>query len=224
MCRRFRRDFCFGHRGLLSSFRRIGYRCRRRWTISVTRFLMTRYRMHNVNRFWGRIPQCHCRCIHCRLDPLICRGSLRFRLCWPRGPPLVRRWGSSAIAPPMDMEDKPVAGDGPAGLSESVHVVQWTTIFGWESSVWLAASSPAIPGVRRCAGVGSPIVPFTNVLGRSAWRGTSDGSCHQPVAGRGYNVVQSSDNVAVRHVAAPHVIRNDGPRHRTDGVSSGRGR
>ena len=42
MCRRFRQDFCFGHRGLLSSFRRMGSCCRRRWTISVIRFLVTR--------------------------------------------------------------------------------------------------------------------------------------------------------------------------------------
>ena len=49
--------------------------------------------MHNVNRFRGRIPQCHCRCMPCRLDPLICRSSRRFRLCWLRGPPLVWRWG-----------------------------------------------------------------------------------------------------------------------------------
>ena len=109
-------------------------------------------------------------------------------------------------------------------MSVSVHVAQWTAVLGWESSVWLAASSSAVPGVRRCAGVGSPVVPFTNVLGGSAWRGTSDGSCRQPATGRGHYVVQSSDTVTVCHVAAPHVVRNDGPRHRTDGVSLGRGR
>ena len=113
---------------------------------------------------------------------------------------------------------QPVAGDGPARLSISVHVVQWTAVLGWESSVWLAASSPVVPG----SGVGSPIVLFTNVLGRSAWRGTSDSSSRQPAAGRGHNVVQSSDTVAVR--SSPHVVRNDGPRYTTDGVSSGRGR
>ena len=114
---------------------------------------------------------------------------------------------------------QPVAGDGPAGLSVSVHVVQSTAVIRWESSVWLAASSHAVPGVRRCAGVSSTIVPFTNVLGGSAWRGTSDGSCRQPAAGRGHHVVQSSDTVAVRHVATPHVVRNDGP-----GYRPGRGR
>ena len=85
--------------------------------------------------------------------------------------------GSSAVAPPMDMEDSP--------LSVSVHVVQWTAVLGWESSVWLAASSPAVPGVRRCAGVGSTIVPFINVLGGSAWRGTSDDSCGKVHVGHG---------------------------------------
>ena len=42
MCRQFRRDFCFGHQGMLSSFHQMGYCCRRRWTISVTRSLVTR--------------------------------------------------------------------------------------------------------------------------------------------------------------------------------------
>ena len=42
MCRRFRREFCFGHQGMLSSFRQVGYCCRRCWTISVTRSLVTR--------------------------------------------------------------------------------------------------------------------------------------------------------------------------------------
>ena len=39
---RFRRDFCLGHQGMLSSFRWMGYCCRRRWTISVTRTLVPR--------------------------------------------------------------------------------------------------------------------------------------------------------------------------------------
>ena len=32
-------------------------------------------------------------CIRCLLDSLIGRISLRFRLCWLRGPPLIQRWG-----------------------------------------------------------------------------------------------------------------------------------
>ena len=118
----------------------------------------------------------------------------------------------------------PVTGDGPAGLSVPVHGVQWPAVLGWKSSVWLAASSPAVSGVSRSAGVGSPVVPFADVLGGPAWKGTSDGGCHQPAAGRGHNVVEPSNTVTVRHVATPHVIRNDGLGYRPDGVSSGRGR
>ena len=103
-----------------------------------------------------------------------------------------------------------IAGDGPAGLSVSFHAVQPTAVCGWVSSIWLAASSPTVPGVRWCA----------SVLGGSAWKGTGDGHCCQHATGRGHYVVQSSDTVAVRHVVAPHVIRDDGLRHGTDGVSS----
>ena len=62
-----------------------------------------------------------CRCIRCRLDSLIGQISLRFRLCWLRGPPLVRRWGllhSLSIG----YGGRPIAGDGLAGLSVSVQV------------------------------------------------------------------------------------------------------
>ena len=58
-------------------------------------------------------------------------------------------------------------------------------------------------------------MPFANVLGGSAWRGTGDGSCRQPAMGRGHYVVQSADNVAVCHVTTSHVVRNDDPRHMT---------
>ena len=60
---------------------------------------------------------------------------------------------------------QPVAGDGLTGLSVSFHAVQQTDVCGGESSVWLAASSPTVPGVRRRAEVGSPLVPLTLVLG-----------------------------------------------------------
>ena len=148
--------------------------------------------MHNVNRFRGRIPKCHCRCILCRLNSLISR----FRLFWLRGPPLVRRWGP---------------GDGPAGCP--YHFTSY-------SGQLFANGNPAF-GLQLHHPVGSPIVPFNNVLGGSAWRGTGDGSCCLPATGRGHYVVQSSDTVPVRHIVSPHVVRNDGPRHRTDGVSSG---
>ena len=55
--------------------------------------LTSNFRNILIQSFRGRIPQCHCRCMPGHLDPLICRRSRRFRLCWLRGPPLVRRWG-----------------------------------------------------------------------------------------------------------------------------------
>ena len=72
--------------------------------------------------------------------------------------------GSSASTPPMDMEE-PVAGDGPTGLSVSIYDVHRAAVRGWESGLWLTASSPTVHGVCRCAEVGSPLVPLTNVLG-----------------------------------------------------------
>ena len=86
---------------------------------------------------------------------------------------------------------RPVVGDGPAGLSVLVLGVRWTAVFGWESSVWLTASSPTAPRVRRSIGVGSTVRLFTNVLGGPARQGTSYGSRHQPTAGCGHYVVQS---------------------------------
>ena len=54
--------------------------------------------------------------------PLICWVILQFRLCWLRGPPLVRRW---VLCPRSSYGygGQPIAGDGPAGLSISVHVI-----------------------------------------------------------------------------------------------------
>ena len=46
--------------------------------------------MHSVSSFRGRIPQCHCQCFRCRLDSLLGRTNLRFKLCWLWGPPLIR--------------------------------------------------------------------------------------------------------------------------------------
>ena len=114
----------------------------------------------------------------------------------------------------------PVPGAGPAGLSVPVRGGQWTAVLGWKSSVWLAASSSAVSGVCGSARVGSPVVPFADVLGGPAWKGISDGGCHQPAAGHGHNVVQPSSIVTVRHVATPYVIRNDGLGHRPDGVQA----
>ena len=117
-----------------------------------------------------------------------------------------------------------ITGEGPTGLSVPVRGIQWSAFLGWKSSVWLTVSSPAVSGVRRSTGVGSPVVPVADVLGGSAWKGTSNGGCRQPAAERGHNVVQPSSTVTVRHVATPYVIRIDGLGHRPDGVSSGRDR
>ena len=99
-----------------------------------------------------------------------------------------------------------------------------TAVFGWESSVWLTASSSMVPGVCRSTGVGSTPRLFTNVFGGPARQGTSYGSCRQPAAGRGHYVVQSSDPVTVRHVVTPDVVPNDGFGHGTVDVSTSRGR
>ena len=119
---------------------------------------------------------------------------------------------------------RPVVGNGPAGLSVPVLGVRWTAVFGWESSVWLTASSPTVPGVRRSTRVGSTPRLFTNVLGGPAGQRTSDGSCSQPATGCGHHVVQSSDPVPVRHVITPNVVPNDGFGHRPDDVSTSKGR
>ena len=115
MCRRFRQDFCFGHRGLLSSSRRMGYCCRRCWTILVFRFLVSRSRTHDVSRFRGRIPHCHCRCMPCLLDPLLCRGSRLVQTVLASGTSSRPEVGSSAVTPPMDMEDCPLLETGLPG-------------------------------------------------------------------------------------------------------------
>ena len=60
---------------------------------------------------------------------------------------------------------RPVFGNGPAGLSVPVLGVWWTAVFRWESSIWLTASSPMAPGVRRSTGVGLTPRLFTNGFG-----------------------------------------------------------
>ena len=103
----------------------------------------------NVNYFRGQMPQCPCRYFLYHLDSLLGRISLRFRLCWLWGLPLIQ------MGDPVPSL-LPFAGDGPVGLFIPVHAIQRTPVCGWESSVWLAASSPT---------VGSPLVLFVGVLG-----------------------------------------------------------
>ena len=106
--------------------------------------------------------------------------------------------GSSAIAPPMDMEDGPLLETG------------------------LTASSPPVPGVRQCAAVGSPLIPLPNVIGVSTRKGTNDGRCRQPATRCGHYVVQFSDTVAVCHVVDPYVVRNYGLHDEVAGLSPAR--
>ena len=132
--------------------------------------------------------------------------------------------GSSAVAP-MDMEDCPLLETGLPGCPYRFTECSGQPFSDGNPAFGLELHHPCtVSGVRRSAGVSSPVVPFADVLGGSVWTGTSDGGCRQPAAGRGHNVVQSSNTVTVRHVATPHVVRNDDLGQRPDGVSSGRGR
>ena len=128
--------------------------------------------------------------------------------------------GSSAVASSMDVEDSQLLETDLPGCPFHFRPYSGQTFADGESSVWLAASSPAVPGVRRRAEVGSPLVPLTHVLGRSTWERSGDGRCCQPATRCGHYVVQSSDTIAVRHVVEPYVIRDDGLGHRADDVSS----
>ena len=132
--------------------------------------------------------------------------------------------GSSTVAPPIDMEDCLLLETGLPGCPYRFAEDSGQPFSDGNPAFWLATSSPAVSGVRRSTGVGSPVVPFADILGGSAWKGTSDSGCRQPAAGRRHNVVQPSSTVTVRHVTTPYVIRNDSLGHRPDGVSSGRGR
>ena len=132
--------------------------------------------------------------------------------------------GTSAVAPPMDLGDGRLLETGLPGLSVPILGGQRTTVFGWESSVWLTASYSMVSGVRRSTGVGPAPRLFADVLGGWAGPGTCDGSGHQPTAGCGHHVVKSSDTVTVRHGVTQDVIPDDGLRHRTVVVSRSRGR
>ena len=119
---------------------------------------------------------------------------------------------------------RPVIRDRSAGLSVPILGVRRPVNIGWESSVWLAASSSSVSGVRRRTGVGPTPRLFADVLGASAGQGTSDGSGHHPTAGCGRHVVKSLDTVTVRYGATPNVVLDDGLGHWTVVVSESRGR
>ena len=131
--------------------------------------------------------------------------------------------GTSAAAPPIDLGDGWLLETGQLGCP--YRFSEWRpAIFGWESSVWFAASSSSVSGVRRSTGVGSTPRLFADVLGGSAGQGTIDGSGHQPTSGCGRHVVKSSDTVTVRYGVTPNVVLDDGLGHWTVVVSESRGR
>ena len=100
---------------------------------------------------------------------------------------ITREGPFDAFASPMDTEDSPLVTD---------------MNLGYESGIWFATPSSAVPGIHRCAGVGSAVVPFTNVLGGSARRGAGYGGSSQLAERRWHYVVKSSDSFAVHYVAA----------------------
>ena len=123
--------------------------------------------------------------------------------------------GSSADAPPMDVEDgllletglpgcpfrfmpysgQPVADGNPAfGLH--LHHPRFLEFVGAPRSAHLLCHSPTF---------------WVDQLGKEQ---------AMAAAIDGHYFVQSSYTVAACHVVEPHVIRNDGLGHRTDGVSS----
>ena len=129
--------------------------------------------------------------------------------------------GSSALAPPMDTENSPLLATGLPGCPYRFMSYCGPAFSDLNPAFGLQLHYPRLSAVRRCTGVGSPVIPFADVLGGSTWRGTGDGSCHQPPTGRGHYAVQSSDTVAVRDVTTSNVVRDYVPRHGTGGVSYG---
>ena len=123
--------------------------------------------------------------------------------------------GSSAFAPPMDMEDSPLLETGLPGCP-----FRFTPYSGQSFADGNPAFGLQFHHPRFLDFVGAPLVPLTHVLGRSTWKRSGDGRCCQPATRRGHYVVQYSDTVTVRHVVEPHVIRDNGLGHSTYGVSS----
>ena len=151
-----------------------------------------------------------CRCTPCRRDPLLCRASRGFRLCWLRGPP------------PMDVEDgllletglpgcpyrfteysgQPFLDGNPAfGLQlhhprflefvrapESARLLCWSPTF-WVDELGRDPAMAATVNLQRDAGI---------MLSKFKY-------CHS----------------SPRRYTVCHVIRIDGLGHRPDGISSG---
>ena len=224
MCHRFRQDSSFGHREGVSPLRLRGYYCRRRWTTSMIRFWEIRSHMRGVNSFSGvRVPivfACVCVAVWFCLPA----GSYSTSDCVGFRDLLSAGGGDLGRCSAYRFGGGPVIRDRTAGLSIPILGVRRPAVFGCESSVWPAASSSSVSGVRRSTGVGPAPRLFADVLGGSAGQGTSDGSGHQPTAGCGHHVVKSSDTVPVRNSVTQNVVPDDGLGHRTVVVSESRGR
>ena len=110
--------------------------------------------------------------------------------------------GSSAVAPPMDMEDSPLLETGLPGCP-----YRFTEYSGQSFSNGNPAFGLQFHHPRFLEFVGAP--DSARLLYRSPtfW----------------VDQLGEEQAMAVRHVATPHVVRNDGPVYRPDGVSSGRG-
>ena len=83
--------------------------------------------------------------------------------------------GSSAVAPSMDMEDGPLLETGLPGCP-----FRFTPYSGQPFADGNPAFGLQLHHPRFLEFVGSPLVPFTNVLGESTRKRTSDGRCCQP--------------------------------------------
>ena len=105
----------------------------------------------------------------------------------------------------MDMDDSPLVTAGLPGCP--YRITSYTgTALGHESGVWLTAPPSAVPGIHRCTGVGSPVVPLTVVLGGTVGRRVCHGSGVQPTTGRWPNDVKSSDSLTVCYVVASEMM------------------
>ena len=153
MCHRFRQDSSFGHHEGVSRLRLRGYYCRRHWTTSMIRFWVIQSHMRGVNIFRGQSPHCPC-CVCVAVWFGLPAGFYSTSDCVDFGDLLSAGCGDLGCCSSYRFGGRPVIRDRTAGLSILIIGVRRPAIFGWESSVWLAASSSSVSAVRRSTGVG----------------------------------------------------------------------
>ena len=93
-----------------------------------------------------------------------------------------------AVASPMETEDSLLVTTGLPGCPYRITSYARAGTRRHESGFWITAPSSTVPGVHRCTGVGSAVVPLAVVLGGSVWRGVCHGSGGQPADGRCYQI------------------------------------